>query len=77
MPIQDVALKTHQKQWMIEKDGEKGSGMSLLMARHDDDDDGSTMIDDHLEVCLKLVTSSYCLDYTILVDSEQFIIVRW
>ena len=39
VPIWDVALKTSWKQWMIEKGGEKGSGISMLMARHDDDDD--------------------------------------
>ena len=32
--IQDVALKTCQKQWMIEKE----SGISVLMARHEDND---------------------------------------
>ena len=37
--IWDVALKTCQKQWMIEKGGEKGSGISMLMMWHDDDDD--------------------------------------
>ena len=38
VPIQDVALKTCRKYWTIEKGGEKGSGMSLLLARYDDDD---------------------------------------
>ena len=33
--IQDVALKTCQKRWMIGRSGERGSGIS----RHDDDDD--------------------------------------
>ena len=35
VPIQDVALK----RWTIEKSGGRGSGISVLMARHDDDDD--------------------------------------
>ena len=35
--IWDVALKTYQKQWMIEKGVEKGSEISVLMARLDDD----------------------------------------
>ncbi len=39
VPIRDVILKTCRKQWTIEKGGEKGSGISVLMARHDDDDD--------------------------------------
>ena len=39
VPIQDVAFKTYQKRWTIEKGGERGSGISVLMVRHDDDDD--------------------------------------
>ena len=38
VPIQDVALKTCRKQWTIEKGGRKESEISVLMARHDDDD---------------------------------------
>ena len=38
VPIQDVALKTCQKQWMIEKGGKKVSGISMLMSQHDDDE---------------------------------------
>ena len=37
--IRDVALKTCQKQWMIGRNEERGSGISVLAARHDDDDD--------------------------------------
>ena len=36
---QDVTLKTCQRRWMIERSGERGSGISVLAARHDDDDD--------------------------------------
>ena len=39
VPIRDVTLKTCRKQWTIEKGGEKGSGISVLIARHDDDND--------------------------------------
>ena len=39
VPIQDVALKACRERWMIETGGEKGSGRSVLVARHDDDDD--------------------------------------
>ena len=35
--IRDVALKTCQKRWMIGRSGERGSGISMLAARHDDD----------------------------------------
>ena len=41
VPIQDVAPKTCRKQWTIEKGGEKKSGISVLMARHDDDDESN------------------------------------
>ena len=39
--IQDVALKTSQEQWTIERGVERGSGTSVLAAEHDDDDDDS------------------------------------
>ena len=35
--IWDVALKTCQKQWTIGRGGKRGSGISALMIRHDDD----------------------------------------
>ena len=37
--IWGVVLKTCRKQWMIEKGGEKGSGISMLIVQDDDDDD--------------------------------------
>ena len=37
--IQDVALKTSRERWTIETGGGRGSGRSVLVARHDDDDD--------------------------------------
>ena len=37
--IRDVALSTCQKRWTIGKSGERGSGISVLVARQDDDDD--------------------------------------
>ena len=42
--IQDVALRICRKQWTIGKGGERGSGISMLIARHDDDDDIYTYI---------------------------------
>ena len=35
--IRDGVLKTSQKWWMIGRSGERGSGISVLVARHDDD----------------------------------------
>ena len=39
VPIRDVALRSSQKQWRIGRRGKRGSGISVLIARHDDDDD--------------------------------------
>ena len=39
MRIRDVALKTCRRRWMIGRCGERGSGISVLEARHDDDDE--------------------------------------
>ena len=36
--IRDVALETCQGRWMIRRSGERGSGISVLAARYDDDD---------------------------------------
>ena len=36
--IRDVAPKTCQKRWTIKRSAEWGSGISVLAARHDDDD---------------------------------------
>ena len=37
--IWDVVQKTCQRRWTFGKSGERGSGISVLPARHDDDDD--------------------------------------
>ena len=36
--IRDVALRTYQKRLTIGRSGERGSVISMLAARHDDDD---------------------------------------
>ena len=36
--IRDVVLKTYLGRWTIGRSGERGSGMSVLPARYDDDD---------------------------------------
>ena len=36
---QDVIQKTYRRRWMIGRNGERWSGISVLAARHDDDDD--------------------------------------
>ena len=37
--IQDVVLKTYLGRWTIGRSGERESGISVLPARYDDDDD--------------------------------------
>ena len=44
VPIRDEVLKTSRKQWTTEKVGEKGTGIYVLMARLDDDDEDDDMI---------------------------------
>ena len=39
VPIRGVARKICWKQWTIGRDGKRGSGIFMLMAQHDDDDD--------------------------------------
>ena len=39
VPIQDVACKNCQERWTRETGDKRGSGKSVLVARHDDDDD--------------------------------------
>ena len=35
--IRDVAMKTYQRRWTIGRSGERGSGISVPAARHDDE----------------------------------------
>ena len=44
VPIQDIALKTFRERWTIEAGGKRGSGGSVLAARHDDGDDDETIV---------------------------------
>ena len=37
--IQDIVLKTGRRRWTIGRSGERGSGISVQAAQHDDDDD--------------------------------------
>ena len=42
--IRDVALKISQRRWKIGRSGERGSGISVLVARNDDDGDDDEMV---------------------------------
>ena len=42
--IQDVALNTCRRWWTIGRSGERGSKLSVLAVRHDDDDDDVSLL---------------------------------
>ena len=44
MRTRDVALKTGQKRWVRGTSGERGPGISVLMAGQDDDDEDESII---------------------------------
>ena len=52
--IRDIVLKTCLGWWTIGRSGERGSGISVLPARHDDDDDNGTIINIHTYVISKV-----------------------
>ena len=61
VPIRDVSLKTCRKQWTIEKGGERGSGISVLAARCDDDEQPVTESKNRINthVCRSFLTFPY------------------
>ena len=57
---QDVTLKTCRRRWMIGRNGERGSRISALAARHDDDDIFSLVLS-HIQFSFYLVsTLAFC-----------------
>ena len=52
--IRDVALKTYQRRWTIRRSGERGSGIFVLAARHDDDDCYKLELRASIKFCVKL-----------------------
>ena len=65
--IRDVVQKTCLRRWTIGKSGERGSGISVLPARHDDDDE-------HVEFMEKPNKQSL-LKYWKKIQREQFSLV--
>ena len=45
--IRDVALKTCQRRWTIGRSGQRGSGISVQAARHDDEDNEDIEVKSH------------------------------
>ena len=52
MPIRDVALMTYQKQWTVGRGGGRKSGISVLMAQLNEDDD--ELFEIELFFCIKM-----------------------
>ena len=60
--IRDIAQKNYQRRWTIGRSGERGSGISVLAARHDDDDDN----------CLLKIIISYLKPYNCLQTNDNY-----
>ena len=53
--VRDVAQKTCQRRWTIGKSGERGSGISVLPARHNDDDDPEYLARETIPIFIPLI----------------------
>ena len=62
--IRDVAWKTYRRWWTIGRSGERGSGIFVLAARHDDDDDD----DDDDELTLAVFVWFFCFLFSSLIS---------
>ena len=73
--IRDVVQKTCQRRWTIGKSGERGPGIFVLPARHDDDDDNiyrkSVLVYNHT-TWQKKITDNFDV-IMCLFDSAQII----
>ena len=72
--MQDVALKTNQRRWTIGRSGERGSGISVLVARHDDGDDDLHLSFQNISVInfideLNINNKLTCID--VLIDTNN------
>ena len=67
VPIRNVALKICRKQWTIERDSKRGSGIYVPMAGHDNDDD-----DEFSMPYFKLVNIAMCLNYSATLKGYIF-----
>ena len=80
--IRDVVLKTYLGRWAIGRSGERGSGISVLPARYDDDDiyicGAFNKFPDFFEQAFKIVLDSWkfsmLLLYILWEDSPIFMI---
>ena len=79
--IQDVVQKTCLRWWTIGKSGERGPGISVLPARHDDDDDDCRAVYNvkslimTLEIISKLVATKIFYKYHLLSNQRESAVV--
>ena len=77
--IRDVALKTCQRRWTIGRSGERGSGIFVLAARHDDDDiyihiytHTHTLMHLYIRGAFNKVPDFFIQAFKIVIDSWKF-----
>ena len=71
--IRNVALKTCQRRWTIGKSGERGSGISVLAVRHDDDDEKNTLcLYIYIYIYACICQDSVDTDWTILSNCHFY-----
>ena len=70
--IRDVALMTSRKQWTIGRSGERRSGISVLIAWHDDDDRLCKFF--ILKLCYILGDNFFVIYYSVFC---LFIVIHW
>ena len=71
--IRDVALKTCQSRWTIGRRGERGSGISVLAAWHNDDDDVTEAFICHAKWMFlfnEVALSAAVVEYTVCTAAE-------
>ena len=66
--IRDVAPKTCQRRWTMGRSGERGSGISVLATRHDDDDK-------LIQSILKTATDKSKINKNIITETDSSNIV--
>ena len=71
--IQVVVLKTYLGRWTIGRSGERGSGISVLPARYDDDDDLCMLNNHERLICHKTYSIKHPIK-TLLVKQTTYII---
>ena len=64
VPIREVTQRICRKQWTIGMGGKRWSGISVLIAQHDDDDDGIG-ISQKVNVIWRLKLKHACCDVTV------------